>query len=175
MTHAWRATRPAPDEFASFYAGYVSKAPDGDIVESLAAQIPETTTFLRSLPESAADHRYAPGKWSVREVIGHMSDAERVFAYRALRFSRGDRTPVPGFDEKHFVENAQFGKRSVDELARELEHLRHSTVYLFGGMDEEAMSRRGIANELEISVRALAFVILGHERHHLEVLRTRYL
>ena len=171
----WRATRPGSDEFAGFYAGYVSRVPEGDIVVSMAAQIPLTTRFLRSVPESAGDHRYAPGKWSIREVIGHMSDAERVFAYRALRFSRDDRTPLPGFDENHFVENAPFGKRSLDDLVSELEHLRHSTVHMFASMDEEAISRRGIANGLEISVRALAFIVLGHELHHLEILRNRYL
>lgn len=175
MNTTWRAQRPAPNEYASFYSGYVAKVPDGDIVDTLASQIATTGTFLRSLPESVADHRYAPGKWSIREVIGHMSDAERVFAYRALRFSRGDETPVPGFDENHYVANGRFGARSVEDLTSEFEHLRHATVHLLGGLDEESMSRRGSANNNEVSVRALAFILAGHEQHHLEILRTRYL
>jgi hypothetical protein len=175
MTTTWRAARPDSDEFASFYAGYISKVPDGDIVETLASQITGTAAFLRSLPESQGDHRYGPGKWSIREVIGHMTDAERVFAYRAMRFSRGDETPVPGFDENFYVANSTFGARSIGDLASEFEHVRHATVHMLRGLDEAAMTRRGTANGNAVSVRALAFILAGHERHHLEILRTRYL
>lgn len=175
MTTPWRAIRPASDEFAPYYEKYVARVPEGDIVATLASQISETGTFLRSLPESMGDHRYAPDKWNIREVIGHISDAERVFAYRALRFSRGDTTPVPGFDENQYVANASFGSRSLDDLLSELEHVRHATVHLLRGLDERRMSMRGTANGLEVSVRALAFIAAGHELHHMEILRTRYL
>ncbi len=175
MDTTWRATKPSPEEFAPFYAGYVARVPDGDIVATLDSQIGETSTFLRSLPESVGDHRYAPGKWSIREVIGHMADVERVFAYRALRFSRADETPVEGFDENSYVASASFNRRSLDDLTGEFEHLRKASVHLLGNLDESAMTKRGVANGLEISVRALAFILAGHERHHIEILRSRYL
>ena len=175
MSIAWRSTRPDAGEYTPFYAGYIARVPDADIVDTLSRQISETTVFLRSLPESVGDHRYAPEKWSIREVIGHMSDAERVFTYRALRFSRADESPVPGFDENTYVANASFGRRSLDDLINEFEYLRRATICLFNSLDDEAMSRRGTANGNEISVRALAFCLAGHETHHLDILRTRYL
>lgn len=175
MDTIWRATRPSPDEFAPFYAGYIARVPDNDIVATLESQISESCTFLRSLPESVGDHRYAPGKWSIRQVIGHMADAERVFAYRALRFSRADETPVEGFDENSYVANASFDRRSLDDLTGEFEHIRKASVHMFGSLDEAAMAKRGVANGLEISVRALAFILAGHETHHVEILRARYL
>ncbi len=175
MSTTWRATRPSLDEFAPFYAGYIERVPHNDIVATLESQIGETTALLRSLPESVGDHRYAPGKWSVREVIGHMADAERVFAYRALRFSRADETPVEGFDENSYVANSSFSRRSLNDLTGEFEHLRKASVHMFGSLDEAAMAKRGVANGLEITVRALAFILAGHETHHVEILRTRYL
>ncbi|MGK2960848.1 MAG: DinB family protein [Gemmatimonadaceae bacterium] len=175
MDISWRATKPADDEFAPFYAGYVKRAPDGDVVETMDLQLDETLTLLRSLPESMGDHTYAPGKWSIREIIGHLSDAERVFSYRALRFSRGDTAPVEGFDEDMYVANAAFGRRTLDDLLGEFEHLRRSSIHLFGGLTRGAFSMRGTASGKEITVRALAFVLPGHEAHHLDVLRTRYL
>ncbi len=175
MDTTWRATRPNPDEFAPFYASYIARVPEHDIVATLDRQVGETSAFLRSLPESVGDHRYASGKWSIREVIGHMSDGERVFAYRALRFSRADETPVEGFDENSYVANAAFDRRSLDDLIGEFEHLRKASVHMFGNLDEAAMARRGVANGVEISVRALAFILAGHETHHIEILRSRYL
>ncbi len=176
MDTTWRTTRPSPDEFAPFYAGYVARVPDGDIVITLQKQMLRgTSEFLRSLPESVGDHRYSAGKWSIREVIGHMADVERVFAYRALRFSRADETPVEGFDENTYVANASFNRRPLHSLIGEFEHLRHASVHMFGNLDEAAMAKRGVANGVEISVRALAFILAGHELHHIEILRSRYL
>jgi hypothetical protein len=175
MDKSWRATKPADDEFAPFYAGYVKRAPDGDIVETMDLQLKETLSLLGSLPESMGDRTYAPGKWTIREIIGHLSDAERVFSYRALRFARADTAPVEGFDEDKYVANGAFGKRSLDDLLGEFEHLRRSSIYLFAGLSEEAFSMRGTASGKEITVRALAFVLPGHEAHHLDVLRARYL
>ncbi len=175
MDTSWRETRPADNEFAPFYAGYVKRAPDGDIVSTMDLQLNETLALLNSLPESMGDHSYAPGKWTIREIIGHLSDAERVFSYRALRFARGDTIPVEGFDENQYVANGAFGSRSLDDLLGEFEHLRRSSIHLFGGLTREAFSARGTASGKEITVRALAFVLPGHEAHHLDVLRTRYL
>lgn len=175
MDTSWRAKKPADDEFAPFYAGYIKRAPDGDVVETMDSQLAETLSLLRSLPESMGDHSYAPGKWTIREIIGHLSDAERVFSYRALRFSRGDTAPLEAFDENQYVANGAFGKRTLDDLIGELQHLRKSSIHLFGGLTREAFSMRGIASGKEITVRAIAFILPGHEAHHLDVLRTRYL
>ncbi|MDO8501430.1 MAG: DinB family protein [Gemmatimonadaceae bacterium] len=175
MSSPFRSIRPVAGEYASYYASYIARVPDGDIVETLDRQISESLELFRSIPESLGDHRYAPGKWSIREVIGHIADAERVFAYRALRFSRADTTPVAGFDENAYVSNAPFARTSLADLASGLEHVRRASLYLFAGLDEEAMTRRGIANGFEVSVRALAWITAGHETHHIDVLRARYL
>lgn len=170
-----RAIRPAPDEHAPFYARYIARVPDGDIVHHLEEQIVETLGLLESLPEEKAGHRYAPGKWSIREVVGHLCDAERVFAYRAMRFARADATPLPGFDEQAFVANAAFDTRSLHSLAEELETVRWATIAFFDALEAEAWPRRGVANDYPMTVRALAWTAAGHELHHREILRTRYL
>lgn len=156
-------------------ATYVACVPEGDIVELLESQIADTSAMLRQLPDALGDHRYAPDKWSIREVIGHMSDTERVFAYRALRFSRGDPAPLAGFDENDYVRSAPFSRIRLVDLVDEFEHLRRASVHMFRNMDDDAFIRVGIANGIECSVRALAYVCAGHELHHLNLLRTRYL
>jgi hypothetical protein len=175
MNLAFRSIRPAADEHLPYYSTYIGRVPDGDIVDTLSRQIEETLAFLRSIPESSGDLRYAPGKWTIREVIGHICDGERVFAYRAMRFSRADTTPVPGFDENMYVPNGPFAHVSIADLASELEHIRRASICLFAALSEEAMARRGVANQAEVSVRALAFIMAGHETHHVDILRTRYL
>jgi hypothetical protein len=175
MTASFRAVRPAAGEFLPYYGTYIDRVPDGDVVETLKKQIPETLALIRSIPEATGDKRYAPGKWSVREVIGHLIDAERIFSYRALRFARGDATELQGFDENAYVANSPYSKVSLADLATELEHVRGATVRFFANLDEEAFGRRGSANGAEITVRALAFILAGHESHHMNVLRTRYL
>ena len=167
--------RPAPDEFAPFYAGYVSAVPEGPLLMLLRDQLAETEALLRELTGARADHRYAPDKWSVKEVVGHIADAERIFAYRALRFARGDRTPLPGFEQEDYIRGGNFAARALPEIAGELRSVRMATITLFAGLSEEALQRRGPANGLEVSVRALAWIIAGHERHHARVLRERYL
>jgi len=169
------ATRPAKSEFLPYYERYISLVPDGDVISTLTGQMAETQSLLRALPASVATYRYAPDKWSVNEVVGHMIDSERIFAGRALRFGRNDAQPIPGFEQDDYVRNATFDAYPLSELASELETVRQSTLYLFRHMDEEAWTRRGIANNAEVSVRALAYIIAGHELHHLDVLRTRYL
>lgn len=175
MTGAPRATRPGADEHAPYYGAYVGKVPDGDVVRTLAAQIGETAALLRGIPEAGAGHRYAEGKWSIREVVGHVADAERIFAYRALRFARGDGTELPGFDEAAFVARSRLDHRTLGSLVDELLAVRGATVALFDHLFPEEWDRRGTANGKVMSVRALAWVIAGHERHHVAVLRERYL
>jgi hypothetical protein len=168
-------TKPAKSEYLPYYERYISLVPDGDVVSTLATQISETRALLRSLPASVATYRYAPDKWSVNEVIGHVIDSERLFVSRAQRFARNDPAPLPGFEQDDYVRNSNFEAYPLAELASELEAVRQSTVFLFRHMDEQAWTRRGIANNAEVSVRALAYIIAGHELHHREVLRTRYL
>ena len=168
-------TRPDPSEYAQSVAEYVSRVPEGNVLDTLGKQSEETAALVRGLASGMEDKRYAPGKWSIRQIIGHLGDAERVFSQRAFRFSRCDPTPLPGFDENDYVREAPFTHIPIQDLLSELIHLRKATLYLYRGLDERALMRRGVANGIETSVRALAFIIAGHEHHHLEVLRTRYL
>jgi hypothetical protein len=165
---------PGPDEYAPFYRDYVARVPAGDIVAVLGEQIGETLRVLGGLTEAAANRAYAPGKWTIKEVVGHVIDAERVFSTRALRFARGDRTELPGFDQDPYVLAGGFAARSIRDLADELAAVRRATVLLFRGLPEEAWGRRGVASGQEVSVRALAYIIAGHELHHRSILRERY-
>jgi DinB superfamily len=167
--------RPDPSEYAQDYAKYVSLVPDGDILALLKQQIEETLSLLSSVSEERANHRYAPGKWSIKELIGHLIDSERIFAYRALRFARGDQTKLPGFEQDDYIRNASFDDYPLTDLAAEFEYVRRANLFLFQHLSEEAWGRTGAANDSEISVRALAYSIAGHELHHREILRTRYL
>ncbi|HKG23331.1 MAG TPA: DinB family protein [Blastocatellia bacterium] len=167
--------RPGADEYASYYGGYIKLAPDGDILEGLARQIDETLALLRGLSEARAASRYAADKWSIKEVSGHMIDAERIFAYRALRFARGDAQPLAGFEQDDYIRHANFDSRSISDLAEEFEHVRRANILLFRNLDGEAWSRRGTASGAEVTVRALIYIIAGHERHHVGVIRDRYL
>jgi hypothetical protein len=168
-------TRPDSTEYAPYFAKYISLVPDGDIIVTLGSQIEATLGLLRGLSEAQGELRYAPGKWSVKEVIGHLIDTERIFAYRALRFARNDRTPLAGFDENDYVAHADFSARSLSDLADEFECVRESNLYLFKHLGDEAWARRGVSNGNEISARALAWITAGHELHHREILRSRYL
>jgi uncharacterized damage-inducible protein DinB len=172
---ASRHARPDATEYAPFYAGYVAGVPEGDIVAVLRAGGDELASVLASIPESRGGFRYAEGKWSVRETIGHMIDAERVFTYRALRLARGDATPLPGFEQDDYVRAAGSEARTVADLADELRAVRAATVRLFASLPDDAWMRRGVVSGREVSVRALAYVAAGHAVHHLRVLRERYL
>jgi len=169
------ATRPEKSEYLPYYERYIARVPDGDVVATLTDQIGETLALLRSLPASVSTYRYAPDKWSVNELVGHVIDSERLFTARALRFARNDSQPLPGFEQDDYVRNSTFDAYPLSELASELEAVRQSTIYLFKHLDDEAWTRRGIANNAEVSVRALAFITAGHELHHREILTTRYL
>lgn len=169
------ARRPDTTEFAPFYAGYVSAVPDGDIVNILRTGGDEWQTVLATLTEARADHRYAQGKWSIRQLIGHVSDAERIFSYRALRIARGDQTPLAPFDEDAYAETAGSDRRTLSALAAELRVVREATVALFNSLPDDAWTRTGSASGKTVSVRALAYISAGHAQHHLKILRERYL
>jgi hypothetical protein len=166
--------RPEAHEYFEYYGRYIGRVPAGDIRELLASQNAVTRRTLDGVSEEVAMKRYAPGKWSVKEVVGHLTDAERVFSYRALRFARADETPLPGFDENAYVPAANFDARSLASLVDEFADVRRATVALFRGLDDQALLRVGEASGHAVSVRALAYIIAGHELHHLEVLRDRY-
>jgi len=167
--------KPDTTEYLPYYGKYVSLVPDGDILTVLGKQIEETVALLNSIPESRASFRYAPDKWSIKELVGHVIDTERIFAYRALRFARNDKTPLPGYEQDDYVSNASFDSCRLADLSSELSSVRQSTLFLFKHLDEDAWMRRGQANDAEASVRALAHIIAGHELHHREILRSRYL
>jgi hypothetical protein len=167
--------RPDRTEYAEYYHRYVDLVPDGPIVDLLASQIEETGRLLTPLSEERGAFRHAPGKWSVKEIVGHLTDSERVFAYRALRFSRGDTTALPGFEQDDYVANGGFDSRRLGDLMEEYRAVRRASVLLFGAMDGAASARRGTASGFPMSVRALAYVIAGHELHHRRVLIDRYL
>ena len=167
--------RPDKTEFAPYYGRYIDKVPDGPIVDVLASGMNETLALLRSIPEARADHRYAPGKWSIKEDVGHVIDGERVFAYRALRFARRDETPLASFEQDDYVPAGNFGARTLADLAEELESVRRETIHLFRHLEEVQLYRRATAADKPVSVRALAYIIAGHEAHHRGILRERYL
>ena len=171
------ATIPRPDatEYVPYYDTYISKVPKGDVLKVLEDQRRETQQLLAGLSDAKALHRYAPEKWSIKQVVGHLMDTERVFCYRALAFGRADANPLPGFDEKAWAPAGRFDARALKDLAPELDAERRATIALFSGLDDEALTRRGVANNNPITVRALAWIIAGHERHHVAILRERYL
>lgn len=167
-------TRPAAGEYAPYYGTYIDKVPEGDLLQILENQRRETRSLLGGLSDAKALHRYAPGKWSVKEVVGHLTDSERVFSYRALRFARGDAKPLPGFDENSWVPPGKFDARPLEDLAAEFDAVRRATIALLRTFDAEALQRRGVASDNPVSVRALAYIIAGHERHHVGILHERY-
>ncbi len=166
--------RPAADEYLDYYHRYISLVPDGDIVETLKRQAKETVAYLSTLTESQGAFRYEPGKWSVKECVGHVSDTERIFTYRALRIARNDRTPIEGFEQDDYVKYGSFDSCTLAGLIVEFQAVRQATVLLFEHLAEEAWTRRGIANKNEVSVRAIAYTSAGHELHHIHVLTSKY-
>jgi DinB superfamily len=164
-------TKPQETEFAPFYAGYVGKV--SDPVALLAEQI-AAFEKLRGLAESVGDHRYAEGKWSVKELVGHMADTERVFGYRLIRIARGDQTPLAGFDENAWAAVAPHRKRPLAAVVDELIAVRRSTIALVESLDDTAMANAGVANNNPVTARAICWIIPGHAQHHLDVLRERY-
>jgi hypothetical protein len=167
--------RPASTEYAPFYENYVSLVPEGDLLQLMSQQIKETTDLLRNITDAQGEYRYAPGKWSLKEVIGHMSDTERVMSYRLLRFARGDQTPLMGFEQDTYVNEAAFELHSVQDLLEELTAVRQATLYLLHGLTDEAWMRAGKASNKDVTVRGLAYIIAGHELHHRKIIDELYL
>ncbi len=167
--------RPGSSEYADFYAKYVGLVGDGDVVGGLAAEWKTTRALLESISAEKSLHRYAPGKWSIREMTVHVSDAERVFAYRALRFARADQTALPGFEQDDYIVPSAADQRDWAGIIEEFDTVRAATLSLLRNLPADAWTRTGVASGKPISVRALAFIIAGHELHHRRILHDHYL
>lgn len=167
--------RPDKAEYAPYYQNYIDLVKANDIIKTLESQVLAFQAFVTSIPEEKESFAYAPGKWTIKEVIGHIIDTERIMGYRALRIGRGDETPLPGFDENLYVSNAKSSGRTLYDLAHEFSLVRTSNVALFKTFDSTVMDRKGIANNNPLSVRACLYVIAGHELHHINVIKSRYL
>ena len=171
---AFTIARPEPGEFAPYHERYISLVAGNDILGTLDAQRRQTLLLLSGRDDRDGEYRYAPGKWSAKEVLGHVCDTERVFAYRALRIARGDQTPLAGFEQDDYVKNSPFAKAPMEEIIEDYIAVRRASITLFRNLDEAAWVRRGVANNNEVSVRALAYIIAGHELHHRRILEEKY-
>jgi hypothetical protein len=166
--------RPTKAEYAPFFAGYVSLVTEGDVLSVLEAQAGELRQLAAAVPEERETYRYAPGKWSLREVVGHVTDAERVFGYRAFCISRGEQASLPGFDENDYVARSSYDRQRLADLVSEFAAVRDANLRFLRGLDAQGWGRLGVANRNPVSVRALAFIMAGHVRHHVGVVRSRY-
>ncbi|HEY5490935.1 MAG TPA: DinB family protein [Gemmatimonadaceae bacterium] len=168
------SSRPGADEHAPFYASYVALVPDGDVTRTLAGQGEGFVRLLKDIGDGKAAFAYAAGKWTIKEVVLHVTDAERIFAYRVLRMARGDATPLASFDENAYAPMSGANDRPLDTLLGEFAAVRGATLVLLRGIPEEAWVRRGVASGKDVSVRALAWIAAGHAMHHERILRERY-
>lgn len=171
---AFNIARPEAAEYAPYYDRYISLVPGADILGTLESQRRQMLILLSGRDESEGDFRYAPDKWSAKEVLGHVCDTERIFSYRALRISRADRTPIEGFEQDDYVRHAPFATRPFAELIEDYIAVRRATLTLFRNLDEPAWTRCGIANKNEVTVRAIAYITAGHELHHRRILEKKY-
>lgn len=167
--------RPEKNEYGEWYAGYVSLVSEEDIVAALSSQIGEFEQLAESINEEKGAFAYADGKWSIKELLGHLNDGERIFAYRALRIARGDQTPLSGFEQDDYIATGLFNSRTIADLIDEFVLLRRSNLKIFNNLEDSAWMRTGTASENTISVRAIAYIMCGHVRHHVNILRARYL
>lgn len=167
--------RPEPGEYAPYYEKYIALVPTQDVASALETQRVQTMQLFAGRSERDGNFRYAADKWTVKEVLGHLSDSERVFTYRALRIARADETAMEGFEQDDYVRHGGFNERKLASLVEEFADVRSATLGLFRSLGEEAWLRRGTANKNEVSVRALAFITAGHELHHRRILEERYL
>lgn len=165
---------PKADEHAEYYGRYIERVPTGDVFALMAAQPDELRTLLQTVPDAQANIRPKAGEWSIKEVVGHINDVERIFAYRALRISRGDTTPMPGFEQDDYVRGTDFNQRSLGDLIEEFSHQRQANVLFFKSITETEIDRRGTASNSSFSVRALLFILAGHVIHHIESLKVDY-
>lgn len=163
------------DTVPHFYKNYVKQVEETDLIQALRISGHRTLELLHTIPDTKWDYRYADGKWTIRELLCHMIDAERIFAYRALRFARNDKTALAGWEENDYAPQANASGRSMQKIAAEMAHLRSATIDLFEGFTPDMLSRKGVANNNELSVVVLGFIIAGHETHHCHILKERYL
>ncbi|MEF3302410.1 DinB family protein [Paenibacillus sp. GYB003] len=166
--------KPGPAEYAGHFGEYIGQVPDGSLTDILNEQADRVRRLFGSVREEDGGYRYAPDKWSVKEVLGHIVDTETVMSYRMMRVARGDRTPLPGFDENDFVRGGEFGRLTIAALLEQFDAVRRATVLLVGSLPEKAWAREGTVSGHAITARALAYVIAGHERHHTRLLEERY-
>ena len=174
MTSASEIAKPSETEYAPFYSGYIAEVAGTDVLGVLRRQVAEIKALAGAVPEPRETFRYAPGKWSIREVISHLTDGERVFGYRAFCIGRGETTPLPGFDENRYVSESGSDRQRLGELVGEFVSAREANLNMFGRFDGRAWRRIGNANGSPVSVRALAYIMAGHVQHHFGVLRSRY-
>jgi hypothetical protein len=167
--------KPDSSEYAPYYEKYLSLVQGDDVLRILSAQIDRSLATLRGISDGRSLERYAPNKWSIREVVGHLIDSERIFGYRALRFARNDSQELPGFEQDDYIPYAHFDNRHWADLISEFDLVRRSNVLMFRGLDSEAWMRRGTANKANVTVRAIAYITAGHELHHMHIVRTKYL
>ena len=166
--------KPESNEYAPYYEKYVSSVPEGDLLQILDVQIKETMNLVKDLNEDQAQFRYAPEKWTIKEVIGHITDTERIMSYRLLCIGRGEMAKLPGYDDNEYVKNGQFNRFSIRELVEQLSYVRQNTIALLKSLDDESLLRRGNANGTEVTARAIAYIIAGHELHHRTLIKDRY-
>jgi len=170
----WKNNMPDPDEYGSFYQGYIDLIKSENVLQALVEQGQTVYSIIQQLSLEEANYRYTEDKWSVREVFGHIIDTERVMSYRAMCISRGEQTSLPGFDQDEYVREGNFPERDLQNLSAEYDALRNANISLFNSFSREQMLRTGVANGNKVSVRALAFIIAGHERHHITILEDKY-
>ena len=167
--------RPSKGDYNEYYQKYIDLVQGDDIFRALVEQNIESQTVLNSFSESKGNYAYADGKWTVKEVIGHMMDVERIFAYRALCIARGEKKPLPGMEQDHYVNNGNFNKRQLFDLNYEYRLVREANILLFGSFDQSVLNNKGIASGYEVTVLALMWMTAGHEKHHLNILTERYM
>lgn len=168
-------TRPLQGEYAEGYATYLAEAPEGDPLKLLQAQVEELSALYSGLSEAQGAYRYAPGKWSLKDLLQHLSDSERIFAYRCLRIGRGDATPLPGFDENAFAISAKAEERSTADLLADFRSARGASLELFRSLSDKAWAQQGTSNGRNLTARCVPYICLGHAAHHIAVIRDRYL
>lgn len=170
----WEDNHPQPDEYGEFYKDYIELIDSPNVIQSLIQQGQQIFSLIHTLNDEEAAYRYAASKWSVQEVLGHLIDTERIMAYRALCISRGEKKSLPGYNQDEYVNHADFSSRSLQSISTEYDALRNANISMFSSFNEEQIQRKGTANQTEVSVRALAYIIAGHEKHHLNILEEKY-
>ncbi len=166
--------RPKQGDYAQYYEQYISELKGNDILKILESQLSEAIIFFKSIPEEKGGFKYSEGKWSVKEVIGHITDNERVLAYRALCIARGEKNELPGFEQDDYVKLGKFNNRTLNDLINEFRLLRESDLVMFKSFDEESLSKDGIASKNRVTVLAILFIVAGHTLHHLRILKEKY-